>query len=196
MDNQVDGGREDEATLHGQVGDVAAESVSITRGAAGSVRGNRVDLRQAGARSVSGDELTIRQGGVLRAQVNRLDLHQGGVGLCRAESAHLTASQAGAVVARGDVTMDQAAARVLVAGGGVTMDQGGAILVVSPEVKADHCGAVFLLAGKVEGTVDAVFDLRESAGRAAAMGVAVGGLLALAAVTLLRRRPLRIGRRR
>ncbi len=195
MDNQVDGGREDQATLQGKVGDVEAEAVSITRGAAGSVRGSRVTLRQAGARSVTGDQLIIRQGGTLRAQVKHLDVLQGGVGLCRTESARLTASQAGAVMVRGDVTMDQAGARVLLARGGVTMDQGGAIILASPEVRADRCGAVFLLAGKVEGTVDAVFDLRESSGRAAALGAAVGGLLTLAALTLLRRRA-RLTRRR
>jgi hypothetical protein len=48
MDNQPDSGRADEGSLHGNVGDVTGESVSITRGGADSVRGTRVTLRQAG----------------------------------------------------------------------------------------------------------------------------------------------------
>jgi hypothetical protein len=137
---------------------------------------------------VTADEMIIRQGGAVTAKVGQLDMHQGGVVLCRAESASLTASQAGVVLSREDVTMDQAGAGVLLARGGVTMDQGGAIVLASPRVKAEHCGTVFLVAGQVDGTVDAVFDLRGSAARAAALGAAAGGLLALLSVALLRRR--------
>ena len=178
MDNQQDSGRRGQAILQDDVGDATAETANVTRGAAGDVRGNEVTMRQAGARSVSANQLTIRQGGALRAQAGRLEMQQGGVMLCRAESASLTASQAGAVMTRGDVTMDQSGARLLPAGGAVTMDQGGAVVVASREVKADQCGVVFLVAGRVDGTVNAVFDLRESATRAAALGVAAGGLLA------------------
>jgi hypothetical protein len=195
MDDQLDSGRKDEAPQQGDDGDVTAETVTITRAGAGSVRGTRVTMRQAGARSVSADELIIRQGGAVRAEVGHLEMHQGGVMLCRAESASLTASQAGAVLARGDVNMDQAGARVLLARGSVTMDQGGAIVLASREVRANQCGAVFLVAGRVEGTVDAVFDLRESAGRAAAVGAAAGGFLALLAMALLRPRLSRARRR-
>jgi len=195
MDNQQDSGRGGQAILQDDAGDATAETANVTRGGAGDVRGNEVTMRQAGARSVSANHLTIRQGGAVRAQTGHLEMQQGGVMLCRAESASLTASQAGAVLTRGDVTMDQASARFLVAGGGVTMDQGGAILMASREVKADHCGVVFLVAGRVDGTVNAVFDLRESAARAAALGVAAGGLLAMLAVSLLRPR-LRRSRRR
>jgi len=195
MDNKQGSGRRDQAVLEGDAGDATPETAKVTRAAAGDVRGNEVTMRQAGARSVSANQLTIRQGGAVRAQASHLEMQQGGVMLCRAETATLTASQAGAVLTRGDVKMDQAAARVLVAGGGVTMDQGGAIVLASREVKADQCGAVFLLAGRVDGTVNAVFDLRESAVRAAALGVAAGGFLALLGMSLLRPRLFR-GRRR
>ena len=195
MDNQQDSGGKDQGILQGDVGDVTPETANVTRGGAGDVRANEVTMRQAGARSVSAHQLTIRQGGAVRARAGHLEMQQGGLMLCRAESASLTASQAGAVLTRGDVTMDQASARFLVAGGGVTMDQGGAIVLASREVKADQCGAVFLVAGRVDGTVNAVFDLRESAARATALGAAAGGLLAVLAMSLLRPRRLRARRR-
>jgi hypothetical protein len=195
MDNQQGSGRRGQATLQDDVADATAETANVTRGAAGDVKGNEVTMRQAGARSVSANQLTIRQGGALRAQAGHLEMQQGGVMLCRAESASLTASQAGAVLTRGDVTMDQAGARILVAGGAVTMDQGGAVVLASREVTADQCGVVFLLAGRVNGTVNAVFDLRESAGRAAALGAAAGGFLAVLGMSLLGAR-LRRARRR
>lgn len=195
MDKQVETGRVDQESPPADVGDVTGETVSIIRAGARSVRGTEVTMRQAGAGSVSAQELIIRQGGVGRAETGNLEMHQGGVMLCRAESANLTASGAGAVLARGDVKMDQAAARVLWAGGDVTMDQGGAVVLASREVKADNCGVVFLVAGRVEGTVNAVFDLRDSAATAAAVGAAAGGFLALVAMSLLRPRRSR-GRRR
>jgi hypothetical protein len=195
MDNKQDSGRRDRAVLESDAGDATPETAKVTRGAAGDVSGNDVTMRQAGARSVSATNLTIRQGGAVRAQAGHLEVQQGGVMLCRAETANLRASQAGAVLTRGDVTMDQAAARLLVAGGGVTMDQGGAIVLASREVKADRCGAVFLIAGRVDGTVNAVFDLRESAVRAAAIGAAAGGFLVLLGMSLLRPRLFRRRRR-
>jgi hypothetical protein len=58
------------------------------------------------------------------------------------------------------------------------MDQAGAIAIAARNVKSENCGTILLLAGRVEGTVNAAFGLRESA-IFGAMAGAVAGLVLL-----------------
>ena len=120
--------------------------VQIVRGGANTVHGETVIIEQGGANSVSAGQMTVRQGGVVKANSQSLELLQGGVVLAQVETAHLTASNAGVLLARGDVQMDQSGAQVVAANGKVTMNQGGAAVLVAREVKADKSAVAFLFA--------------------------------------------------
>ena len=102
----------------GGAGDVKAESVDITQGTARNVEATNVTLRQAGAQSVVAENLVIRQGGALRAQADHMEISQGGVAFAQTQATNLNASRVGFALSGGDVTMDQAAARVDAAGDG------------------------------------------------------------------------------
>jgi len=183
MDNKIkntDGGEKVEEQERGDVGDVTAETVNITQGGARNVQGINVTLRQAGAQSVTADKLVVRQGGVMKAQADHLEMLSGGIGLAQTQTASLTASQAGAVISEGNVTMEQSGAQMLLARGDVTMDQSGAVAMVARNVKAENSGVVFLLANQVEGTVNTAFGPRESAIFGIVAG-AVAGLVMLLA---------------
>ena len=170
----------------GDVGDVSAELVNITQGGARNVTGTQVTLRQAGAQTVTAENLVIRQGGVVKAQADQLEMLQGGVMLAQTQTASLTASQAGAILSEGDVTMEQSGAQLLLARGDVTMDQSGAAAVVARNVKTENSGTVFLLAREVEGTVNTAFGPRESVIFGTVVGAVAGLVLLLA--RLARRR--------
>jgi hypothetical protein len=170
----------------GSARDVNAEKVDITQGGARRVEGKEVTLRQAGAQSVQADNLVIRQGGALKAEADHLEMIEGGLVLSRARSTNMTASHAAVVLSGGDVTMDQAGARVVVARGDVTMDQAGSVVLAAPSIKAQNCGTLLLIAGRVEGDVRAAFGPRESAIFGAVAGVAAGIVFLLA--RLVRRR--------
>jgi hypothetical protein len=103
-----------------------------------------------------------------------------------ADDVNLTQSEAQMVVSRGEVTMDQSGAKVLLTPGAVTMDQSGAGLLAAREVQAKNSSTLMLLAGKVEGDIEASFGPRESAIFGAVAGV-VAGLIVLLG-NLVRRR--------
>jgi hypothetical protein len=94
----------------------------------------------------------------------------------------------GAVIAKGDVTMDQAVGRLVLAAGSVKMDQAGAAVVAARSVKADNCNTLLLLAGRVEGDVKAAFGPRESAIFGVVTGAVAGLVLLLARLVQQRRR--------
>ena len=75
--------------------------------------------------------------------------------------------------------MDQAGARLVLARGNVAMDQAGAVVMAARDIKAENCGTILLLAGRVEGTVNAAFGPRESAIFGAVAGATVGLVLLL-----------------
>lgn len=162
------------------VGDVTAESVNIIQGGARNVQGTHVTLRQAGAQSITADSLVIRQGGVVKAQADQVDMLQGGIVFAKTQTANLTASQAGAILSEGNVTMEQAGAQMLLARGDVTMELSGAVVMAARNVKAENSGVVFLLASQVEGTVNTAFGPRESVIFGAVAGALAGLVLLLA----------------
>lgn len=168
-------------------GDVAGETVNIVQGGAREVKGTNVTIRQGGAQTINAENLVIRQGGVCKAQADRLEMLQGGVMLAQTETANLTASHAGVLLARGDVTMNQAGAQVLLAQRDVTMDQAGALVMAARNVKAENCGTVLLVAGRVEGNIKTAFGPRESAIFGAVAGGVAGLVLMLGRLARQRR---------
>lgn len=144
------------------------------------MQADEIVMRQAGARTVQADTVSVRQGGVVQMDAEQVDMLQGGVVLAQTKDAHLTASEAGLVHATGTVDMEQSGAVALVAGGAVTMDQSGVVLMAAPEVHADEANSVFLLARRVDGTVNTVFGPRETLLLGAAAGAATGFVFLLA----------------
>jgi hypothetical protein len=67
------------------------------------------------------------------------------------------------------------------------MDQSGAVVLAARSLKAKNCGTVLLLAGQVEGEVNAAFGPRESAVFGAVAGAVVGLVLLLARLIRHRR---------
>ena len=88
------------------------QTTQVIRGA-NNVQGETVIIEQGGANSVNAGQMTVRQGGVVKANAQTLELLQGGVVLAQAEKAHLTASNAAVLLARGEVRMDQSTAQVM-----------------------------------------------------------------------------------
>ena len=168
--------------------EVRAETVIIDRGGANSVRGETVNIEQGGANSVTADHLIVRQGGVVKVDTQKLEMLQGGIVLAQTQTAHLTASNAGFLLARGEVKMDQSEAKALVASGNVTMNQSGAVLMVAQDVKADKSGVVFLFARKIEGSVSPMFGPRESILFGVVSGMVAGLVLLLGKQMKLRKR--------
>ena len=92
------------------------------------------------------------------------------------------------MIASGDVTMDQSAARLLVAKGAVNMDQGGSVFTAANQVNMQNSGTVFLLARKIEGDVNTVFGQRESILFGAVAGAVAGTIMMLANLARRRRK--------
>jgi hypothetical protein len=154
--------------------EVSAQEVNLTQRGAHTVRGLNVTLRQAGAGTVTAEQLTIRQGGAVKAEADHLEMTQGALVAAKTKTANLKASMAGLIVAEGSVQMDQAAAQILLSKGEVTMDQSGALVMISRSVKAEHSGATFIIARKVEGDIKTAFGPKESLIFGAAAGILTG----------------------
>ncbi len=146
----------------GSANRVEAQEVNIDRGGVNQVQANTVYLRQAGAQTVTADHLELRQGGIVRAQATNLDVTAGGIIVAQTQEANLNTSAVQLLIAQGNVKMDQSGARVLITQGDVQMEQSGAAVIVARTVKTETGSTVFLLAQKVEGTVNTSFGPRES----------------------------------
>jgi hypothetical protein len=154
----------------------------ISQKALHDVYGQNITIRQGCMQSVKGDQITIRQGVMGKAEADTLEMFQGGVLLAQSETASLTATEAGVVISRGDVTMDQSAVKLLVSKGNVTMDQSASVILVANELQTPAATTVFLVAKKVEGTVHTTFGPRESVIFAIVAGLVSGIVLALASL--------------
>jgi len=162
--------------LKGEIipGDLSAQEVEITQRGAHNVQGINVTMRQAGAHTIIAENLTIRQGGALRAEADHLEVTQGTLIAAKTKSVNLKTSKAGLIFAGGDTQMDQAGAPVLLSKGEVSMDQSGALVMISRKVKANHSGAIFMIAQEVEGDIKTVFGPKESLLFGAAAGILTG----------------------
>jgi hypothetical protein len=162
----------------GSAQEIQAAHVLVSQAGAGQIKADSIELRQAGAQTIAGQQVNIRQGGVVQARSEQLSITQGGLVFAETGEATLTASTAGAVLASGNVTLDQSIARVVLSRGDVTVDQGGSGLVVGRNVRTgDNSGTIFILAGRVEGEVKAMFGPVSSAAFGAGFALIVALLI-------------------
>jgi hypothetical protein len=161
---------------------VQGDTVNITRGGTGRVEAKTVTVRQGGVQSAKADQIVVRQGGVVQAQADHIEILQGGLVYGRTQTANLTASSAVALVAGGDITMDQSITRVLVSGGNVNLDQSAAVAVIARSVRVQNSNPVLLLAQNVEGDVTPMFGPRESLMYGVASGLVVGVVILVAQI--------------
>jgi len=138
--------------------EIQANTVHISQGGVTNLKADQVELRQAGAQNVNGQSITVRQGGIVQARTGDLSMSQGGLILAETQTATLTASNVGAILSGGAVTLDQSMARAVLTRGDVAMDQSGTGVLLARQVKTGNNTGVFLMiAGRVDGPVNAVF---------------------------------------
>jgi hypothetical protein len=166
---------------YGSAGDVHANDVRVSLAGAGSVTGDRVELRQAGAQSVTGEQVDIRQGAAVQVRAENVSMTQGAMVFAETGQADFMASNVGAIVSSGsgDVNLDQCLARAVITRGDVTMDQSGSGIIVGRNITAggDNSGTILMLAGRVNGNVNAVFGPASSAAFGAAFALVIALIL-------------------
>jgi hypothetical protein len=107
----------------------------------GEVRAERVEISQGGASTISAHTVTLTQGGAARVRATEMSVSQGGVGVARVDRLVLN-------------------------------ENAGAIAVVADEATmTGNASAVLLVAGRTNGPVRAVVDLRAAAAFGAAFAV-------------------------
>lgn len=150
-------------------------NVEIYQGGADRIDGDVVSITQGGATTVTAGSVTIRQGGIANAQADDISVSMGGVALARAERVSVEMGGMGIAFAR-EAHVTQGVARSLIAKD-VHVDQSLVGSALAGRVKFDRPSAIFLLiAGRVEGPVQAMLDWRGAIAFGAAFGV-VAGLL-------------------
>jgi hypothetical protein len=137
---------------------VDGDSVSITQGGATNVTAGSVHIRQGGIANAQADDISVNMGGVALARADRISVEMGGMGLSLARETHLTQGVARSIIAQ-DVRVEQSLVGTALAG----------------RVSFERPSAIFLLlAGKVEGPVQAMLDWRGAIAFGAAFGLVVG----------------------
>jgi hypothetical protein len=92
--------REESVTVEGDVGDVSAETVTITSGAARTVEAQTVTVSQGGIGNAKADSIRVEQGGIGNAKATLIQVEQGGIGLARGETVNVTGGGAFGVFAK------------------------------------------------------------------------------------------------
>ncbi|MDX9863764.1 MAG: hypothetical protein RBT34_03050 [Anaerolineaceae bacterium] len=144
----------------------------------GSIQAQQVDLHQSAVETLNSAQTTARFSAVARSTSEQLNMDFGAIGVMKTGDAQLKASAAGVIVADEGVNMDISRAQVILSRGNVVMDKSMAVVAGGRKVKAENSNVVFLLAGKVEGSVQPLFGSRESLIFGAVAGL-VGGILVL-----------------
>jgi hypothetical protein len=167
------------AALNLNVEDVVqADIVEISQGGANQIQAQEVTIRQGGANSVQADVVQIRQGGVVKVEADKMEVSQGGVVFASTQHAHLAASNAMLITARGNVNIEQGGLQVLVTQGDVQQEQCGTVLQISKSVTMDNnSSTVFLFAKNVDGEVHTQFGQRESILFGVLAGISAGIVL-------------------
>jgi hypothetical protein len=137
---------------------VEGDTVTITQGGATTVTAGSVQIRQGGIANARADDITVSMGGVALARADRISVEMGGMGLSLAREAHVTQGVVRSVIAQ-DVHVDQSLVGTALAG----------------RVSFARPSAIFLLvAGRVEGQVQAMLDWRGALAFGAVFGLVVG----------------------
>jgi hypothetical protein len=148
-------------------------NVEIYQGGADRVDGDVVTITQGGATTVTAGSVNIRQGGIANAQASDISVSMGGVALARAERVSVEMGGMGIAFAR-EAHVTQGVARSLIAKD-VHIDQSLVGTALAGRVRFDRPSAIFLLiAGRVEGPVQAMLDWRGAIAFGAAFGVVAG----------------------
>lgn len=184
MENEVTGLIENDESPR----DKTTEAVDVVRGSVHNIHATNVTVRQGAIQAANADRMVVRQAGMMNAKTENLEMVQGNAGLLQTRTAHLTASRSGAVLANGNVRMEQSATRLLLANGSVDIDQGGVGILVANQVKTQNSGTVFLIARNVEGNINTAFGPQESLVFGAAAGLVAGAIIMLAGLFRRRRR--------
>lgn len=137
---------------------VEGDNVTITQGGASIVNASSVQIRQGGIANAQADDITVSMGGVALARADRVSVEMGGMGISFAREAHLTQGAARSLIAQ-DVHVDQSLVGTALAGR-VTFNR--------------PSGIFLLIAGRVEGPVQALLDWRGAIAFGAAVGLVVG----------------------
>jgi hypothetical protein len=137
---------------------VSGDAVSITQGGATTVTAGSVQIRQGGIANAQADDISVSMGGIALARADRVSVEMGGMGVAFAREAHLTQGAARSIIAK-DVHVDQSLVGTALAG----------------RVSFERPSGVFLLiAGRVEGPVQALLDWRGAIAFGAVFGLVVG----------------------
>lgn len=137
---------------------VEGDSVTITQGGATTVNATSVQMRQGGIANAHADDITVSMGGVALARADRVSVEMGGMGIAFAREAHLTQGVGRSIIAQ-DVHVDQSLVGTALAG----------------RVSFERPSGIFLLiAGRVEGPVQALLDWRGAIAFGAVFGLVVG----------------------
>jgi hypothetical protein len=137
---------------------VDADTVTITQGGATTVTAGSVQIRQGGIANAQADDIKVSMGGVALARADRVSVEMGAMGISFAREAHLTQGAARSVIAQ-DVHVDQSLVGTALAG----------------RVTFERPSAIFLLiAGRVDGPVQALLDWRGAIAFGAMFGLVVG----------------------
>ena len=166
---------------------VSARNVEMHRTVADVVQAAQsVTIRQGGAREIRAQDVTIRQGAAVSIDADSVSIVQGAAGLVRSSDAQLGAGSTTVAVLADTVKLDQAGAQFILGRDTVEMDQSAAGILVAHNITARDSAAVLMFADKVEGDVTVVMDRQMAISFGAAMGAALG--LVLAVFGILRRR--------
>jgi len=137
---------------------VEGDTVTITQGGATTVTAGSVQIRQGGIAYAQADDIKVSMGGVALARADRVSVEMGGMGISFAREAHLTQGAARSVIAQ-DVHVDQSLVGTALAGR-VTFER--------------PSGIFLLIAGRVEGPVQALLDWRGAIAFGAMFGLVAG----------------------
>ena len=137
---------------------VGADAVQLARGGASHVSAGTVAVRQGGIGTARADDVTVTMGGVGAARADRVSVELGGIGAAVAGDVRVSQGYLGPTIAR-EVHVEQGVIRQVIAGH-VTF--------------GDRSGALFVLAGRVDGTVRTLLDWRGALAFGAAFGFMVG----------------------
>lgn len=159
---------------HGGANNITGGDVSITMGGANEITAEMATVRQGGVHEVTAKDVIVRQGGIVQATANQISLSQGGIALAQTEQATCAGSTLGALIASGNVMLEQSVAKGVVVQGSVEIDQSAVGAMVSREVTVKNGAVMILLAGKVNGNVQPLLGPQTALIFGAAFGFVFG----------------------
>jgi len=163
-----------------------AETINLSQASVGTIEAELVRMSQSSAGQINATEVEVRQSISLQVEAENITLHQGGAGMIRSE--HLEMSQGGFAigVANEAVIRDSSVGALYTEHSEVAHSMAG--VLVTRQVTGDHNRTVFMLAGRVDGSVETVLDTPRAMLAGLVAGVAVGMVLFVGSLLRDRRR--------